>query len=188
MPRAAGICQGAGGSKVVEPFAPFVLLALLHIGGGEFEIIRKPDLTRDDCAMASFHIEDQDRGAGAWCFSAPDEAQWRPTDDLNLAHPICGIVGWCGRPPPTRKRGELVPHICGFGGCWPITTGPGNTLMPAQSRLKMEAFTLVVWFMLGSEMKVERIENLTRAECIAKLEEVLATGRLSATCRRGKIN
>ena len=47
----------------------------------------------------------------------------------------------------------------------------------------MEAFTLVVWFMLGSEMKVERIENLTRAECIAKLAEVLATGRLSATCR-----
>lgn len=71
MPRAAGICQGAGGSKVVEPFAPFVLLALLHIGGGEFEIIRKPDLTRDDCAMASFHVEDQDRGAGAWCFSDP---------------------------------------------------------------------------------------------------------------------
>jgi hypothetical protein len=47
----------------------------------------------------------------------------------------------------------------------------------------METFTLVVWFFLGSRMEVVRTENLTQAECIAKLEEVLATGHKSATCR-----
>jgi hypothetical protein len=47
----------------------------------------------------------------------------------------------------------------------------------------METFTLVVWFMVGSEMQVERTKGLTQTECIAKLEEVLASGRRSATCR-----
>ena len=117
---------------LMEPFAPFVLLALLYVGGGEFEIIRKPNLTRDECAMASFHIEDQDRGARAWCFVDSDEAPWRPAQDLNLTHPVCGIACWCGRSLPGRKRGELVPHICSFSGCWPVHDGPGNALMPAR--------------------------------------------------------
>ena len=40
----------------------------------------------------------------------------------------------------------------------------------------METFTLVVWFFWGSDMQVVRTVGLTQAECIAKLEEVLATG------------
>ena len=46
----------------------------------------------------------------------------------------------------------------------------------------MDGYFLVVWFMVGSEMEVVRTENLTRAECIAKLEEVLTTRR-TAPCR-----
>ena len=91
MPRAGWNSQGAGGLD--GALRTLRALALLHIGGGEFEIIRKPDLTRGNhCAMASFHVEDQDRGAGL-VLSDPDEAQWRLTDDLNLAHPDLGIAG-----------------------------------------------------------------------------------------------
>jgi hypothetical protein len=47
----------------------------------------------------------------------------------------------------------------------------------------METFTLVVWFFWGSDMQVVRTVGLTQAECIAKRDEVLATGRRSATRR-----
>jgi hypothetical protein len=50
----------------------------------------------------------------------------------------------------------------------------------------METFTLVVWFFVGSDLQGERTKNLTQAQCIAKLEEVLATRpKVSATCRDG---
>ena len=51
-----------------------------------------------------------------------------------------------------------------------------------QSNMEAKTFVLVVWFMLGSNLEVVRTESVTQAECITKLEEVLATRRnVSAT-------
>ena len=48
--------------------------------------------------------------------------------------------------------------------------------------MEAKTFVLVVWFMLGSNLEVVHTEGLTQAECLSKLEEVLATRRnVSAT-------
>jgi hypothetical protein len=83
----------------------FTLLALIYVGGDDFELIRRPGLTRRDCQMQAFRIE-SDRGAMAFCFDDPEGPVQRP-----------------GRPSP-----RLAPHICGYGGCWP-TDGPGNSML-----------------------------------------------------------
>ena len=47
----------------------------------------------------------------------------------------------------------------------------------------MDSYTLIVWFMIGSNVEVVRTEGLTQAQCVAELEEVLARRNVSATCR-----
>jgi hypothetical protein len=58
----------------------FVLLAYIFIGGGELELMRRPDLTRRQRDMQAIRIEDE-RGARAWYFSDPDESAWSPSRD-----------------------------------------------------------------------------------------------------------
>ena len=81
----------------------FTLVVWLMMGQLS-EATRIENLTRGECVELLLTIEG-DRAARGQCLSA----------DGTIIKP--------------RK---LVPHICGFGGCFPIYDGPGNTLMPAR--------------------------------------------------------
>jgi|RhiMethySRZTD1v2_1073278.scaffolds.fasta_scaffold341490_3 hypothetical protein len=75
----------------------FVLLAWAYIGGGEFELTRRPGLSERDCHLKAMRIE-EDRGAQAWCFADPDGPTW---SNRGFRTPICAS---CGGPLPGRKR------------------------------------------------------------------------------------
>ena len=98
----------------------FTLILWLMMGD-RFEEVRVVDMTRWNCHHQLMVIRaDQHRG--------PVKAQC-----LGRYPPTICAHGICGRELPSEiKRVELVPHICGFGGCFPIYGGPGNTLMPVR--------------------------------------------------------
>jgi hypothetical protein len=78
--------------------ATVTLLAWMHIGGGEFEFVRQPDLTRQQCVLQALRIESE-RGAQAWCFSDPDEPT-APYDRHFGPRPMCASCGFL----PGRRR------------------------------------------------------------------------------------
>jgi|RhiMethySRZTD1v2_1073278.scaffolds.fasta_scaffold1694117_1 hypothetical protein len=78
------------------------LLAWTHIGSGEFELIRRPEMTERQCVRQAVRIEG-DRGARAWCFSEPEEPTWSPSHDRHFRGPVCAN-GACGWPLPGRRR------------------------------------------------------------------------------------
>jgi hypothetical protein len=79
----------------------FVLLAWAYIGGGDFELIRRPGLSEHQCWRQARRIE-EDRGAQAWCYSDPDEALPRRWS----SQPVCAHGGGsCAWPLlPGRRR------------------------------------------------------------------------------------
>jgi hypothetical protein len=82
----------------------FTLLAWIYIGGSEFELIRRPDLSRRECDLQAIRI-DNEHGGRAWCFSDPDGPTWSPSHD-RIRYPLCAHPsGTCAWPLlPGRRR------------------------------------------------------------------------------------
>ena len=99
--------------------------------GWRFEEVQIPGLSSTECFEQVIKIVATQRrigqciGVGRPVMPATEQDRLR---DCATHHYFRGSCVW--PPPPGHKRVELVPHICGFGGCTPICDGPGNALMP----------------------------------------------------------